>query len=66
MATCEPIMIYLSDLEIIDKMACERATGIDLDTRENRKTLIQLRKDVLHDIIKKIPHREEFDEKSNK
>lgn len=60
MATCEPITIFLSDLQIIDEIAQKRAGNkVDLSAKENRKNLIQLRKEVLHDIIMGVPHREE-------
>lgn len=50
MATCEPIMILLDDLTIIDGVAKKR-TELDLDKHENRKVLIQLRKEVIHELV---------------
>lgn len=50
MATCEPIMILLSDLAIIDGLAAKR-TDLDLSLHENRKALIQIRKEVIHEMI---------------
>lgn len=61
MATTEAITIYISDLNIIDDLAKKRVgKDIDLKISENRKLLIQLRKDILHDIIQNIPHGEEI------
>lgn len=50
MATCEPIMVLLTDLLVIDELAKKR-TDSNLYERENRKELIQLRKEVIHELI---------------
>jgi hypothetical protein len=50
MATTEPIMIYISDLEIIDPEVQRRA-GFDITDRSHRKEVIQIRKEVVHDML---------------
>lgn len=53
MATCEPIMVLLEDLELIDGIIEKRykESGKDIFSRENRKELIAQRKAVIHQII---------------
>lgn len=52
MPTCDPVMVLSEDITIIDKLA-QQQTKADLSRRENRKELLSLRKQVLHELIEK-------------
>lgn len=51
MITAEPVMICCSDISIIDDEVQRRA-DFNIFDRKRRKDVVQLRKEVLHDIIK--------------
>lgn len=53
MQTCEPIMVLVEDIEVIDAIIKSRHNGKEKDifSREMRKALIAERKDVIHEIL---------------
>lgn len=50
MATTEPVMMFISDLDIIDEEVKRRA-DFDINDKSRRKEVIQLRKEIIHDIV---------------
>lgn len=51
MATCDPIMVLLEDIEVIDRLVREKFPDVDIYENSFRKKLIAERKAVIHDIV---------------
>ncbi len=51
MKTCDATMLNIEDLDFIDEMAKKKYPHADLTLRENRKLLIQARKEAVHELV---------------